>query len=450
MLLSSPCHADSNMDFGSSCSGSDNSTMDGEYQSNLLILLKSLAANGPIENGFYKTTVGKGHNKIYGLAQCRGDISAMDCAACIKNATMAREISCSDSVMVTMWFKWCSLRYSNLKFFGEWDGFSLGLSTNATIEDPEISAREIVANGWIFYGRVSVPQEIREDGGLLRPVVACNTKTTNFTSTFQSRQMKVPQDTQHINPCHADTNENFGSQCSDPDNATDNSEYQANLNDLLNSLAANGPIRNGFYTTTAGKGADKIFGLTQCRGDISATDCASCIKNATMVQGCSESKRAKLWFNWCFLRYSNRSFFGEWDQSGMAAYNDTKFEDPKVVSEGLNFTKALASTTPNQPLMFLTAVLDVGQNGKRYGVAQCTRDLSRSYCGKCLDFQLVTYKNSIGSKRSWDTYGSSCSMRYHDYQFYFNISTPAKGGSARSSPAAIGMVFPVLVFLLVF
>nr|TKR99014.1 hypothetical protein D5086_0000194030 [Populus alba] len=100
--------------------------------------------------------------------------------------------------------------------------------------------------------------------------------------------------------------------------------------------------------------------------------------------------------------------------------------------------------------MFYTAVLDVGQSGKRYGMAQCTRDLSKSDCGKCLDFQLATYLNIVGNKRNWDIHGSSCSMWYYDYQFYFNYSTPAaKGGSTRSSPhrVAIGMAFPVLVFL---
>ncbi|KAL3576833.1 hypothetical protein D5086_022116 [Populus alba] len=218
-------------------------------------------------------------------------------------------------------------------------------------------------------------------------------------------------------PCHADSNSNLGSLCSEADNATNSSEYQANLSELQNSLVANAPIQNGFYTTAAGKGANKIYGLTQCRGDISATDCAACIKNVTM----------------------------EWQLTMRPILKMQKW-----FSEGLNFTKALASTTPNQPSMFYTAVLDVGQSGKRYGMAQCTRDLSKSDCGKCLDFQLATYLNIVGNKRNWDIHGSSCSMWYYDYQFYFNYSTPAaKGGSTRSSPhrVAIGMAFPVLVFL---
>ncbi|KAJ6999669.1 hypothetical protein NC653_010421 [Populus alba x Populus x berolinensis] len=83
-------------------------------------------------------------------------------------------------------------------------------------------------------------------------------------------------------------------------------------------------------------------------------------------------------------------------------------------------TRAFSVNGINQE--WQTAVLDVGQNGKRYDMAQCTRDLSQSDCGMCLEFQLATYKNSVGNKRSWDIYGFSCSLWHRDYQFY-NIST---------------------------
>jgi hypothetical protein len=75
-------------------------------------------------------------------------------------------------------------------------------------------------------------------------------------------------------PCDADSNSDLGWVCSEVDNATNSSEYQANLSDLLNSLVAKAPVQNGFYTTAAGKGANKIYGLTQCRGDISARLCS--------------------------------------------------------------------------------------------------------------------------------------------------------------------------------
>lgn len=75
--------------------------------------------------------------------------------------------------------------------------------------------------------------------------------------------------------------------------------------------------------------------------------------------------------------------------------------------------------------LFQTAVMDVGQSGKRYGMAQCTRDISSIDYGKCLDAQLVTLRTIIGSKRGWEIYGSSCFMWYHDFQFYSNISITA-------------------------
>ncbi|KAJ9169011.1 hypothetical protein P3X46_020481 [Hevea brasiliensis] len=251
-------------------------------------------------------------------------------------------------------------------------------------------------------------------------------------------------------PSLADTNEILGLQCSGSDNATLENQYQINLNNLQDSLAANGPVHNGFYTATAGKDAYMIFGLTQCRGDISPTDCATCIRNSTMVRGCSTSKNVTIWLKWCLLRYSNISFFGVWDQSAMALTNDTNFEDSNVVSKGLNFMNELAATAPEPPLMFQTAVLDVGPSGKRYGMAQCSRDISRSDCGKCFSYLLVTFRTTIGNKRGWEIYGASCSMWYHDYQFYFNFSIPVNEGAVQISNerVAIGLMIPVLVFLL--
>lgn len=71
-------------------------------------------------------------------------------------------------------------------------------------------------------------------------------------------------------PCHADSNLDLGSQCSLPDNSTVDSVYQTNLFNLQNSHAANAP----FYTTTVRKGANKLYGLTPCRGEISSRLCS--------------------------------------------------------------------------------------------------------------------------------------------------------------------------------
>ncbi|KAF5742203.1 putative Receptor-like protein kinase-related family protein [Tripterygium wilfordii] len=250
----------------------------------------------------------------------------------------------------------------------------------------------------------------------------------------------------------ADTNVLSGSECSEADNAATQNPFQTNLNNLLNSLTTSVPLHGGFYKTTTGKDSGKIYGLVQCRGDVSTTDCLNCSKKSTSaaLQGCPRSKKIKVWFTWCFLRYSDDNFFGIWDQSSTALTNDTNLEDPSVVSQGLNFMTELASTTAKQPSMFETAVLDGGESGKRYGMGQCTRDISRSDCSSCLEAQLETFRTTIGNKRSWEIYGSSCSMWYHDFQFYFNISTPANDGDRSISlhGVAIGMGIAELVLLL--
>ncbi|KDP20818.1 hypothetical protein JCGZ_21289 [Jatropha curcas] len=248
----------------------------------------------------------------------------------------------------------------------------------------------------------------------------------------------------------ADTDQIIGLLCSGSDNVTlENQQYQINLNSLFNSLARNGPIQNGFYTATAGKGDDRIYGLAGCRGDISVADCSTCINNSTANRGCLTSKNVTIWLRWCFLRYSNVSFFGVWDQSAMALANDTDIDDPNVFSKGLNFMNQLASIAPLQPFMFQTAILDVGQSGKRYGMAQCSRDISRSDCGRCFDYLLMTFRTTIGNKRGWEIYGTSCSLWYHDFQFYFNYSIPLNEGAVKFSPpgVAIGMIITVVVCL---
>jgi hypothetical protein len=231
-------------------------------------------------------------------------------------------------------------------------------------------------------------------------------------------------------PCHADSNAKTGIQCSGTDDSTTENDIQTNLMNLMDTLVLKGPVSGGFYKTETGKKANKLYGLVQCRGDMSAGNCANC--TAVAKSKCPKSNEVMVWFTWCFLRYSNESFFGIMEQgSVLAITNDTDFDDPNVLSKGLSFMGALASTAPNQPHMFQKAVLDVGQSGKRYGMAQCSLDISRADCGVCLDAQLTSFRTTIGNKRWWETYGPSCFMWYHDCQFYFNISTSASEGAFR-------------------
>ncbi|XP_050214758.1 cysteine-rich repeat secretory protein 38-like [Mercurialis annua] len=253
----------------------------------------------------------------------------------------------------------------------------------------------------------------------------------------------------------SDTNHILVLECSADIKANLTNDYQINFNNLLDSLATNAPFNNGFYKAEFGKNSDKIYGVTQCRADLSTENCAACIRIATLHRGCyTDSTRVSIWYKWCFLRYSNERFFGKWGPSAMAITNHTNFEDPNMLSKTLNFMNDLVSTAPEQPLMFQTNVLDVGKYGKRYALAQCTRDLSRKECRKCFDYKLVIFRSTIGNKKQWHIFGYGCSMWYGDSQFYFNYTLPADkgGGGAVILPAEqflIGMIIPVIMFLII-
>jgi len=219
-----------------------------------------------------------------------------------------------------------------------------------------------------------------------------------------------------------DTNIAIGSSCREADNTTVNEDI---LQTLLNSLASNVVDHHGFYQTIAGENSSRIYGSILCRGDISANNCSFCALNSTRVASnvFPKCRDVTVLFRWCFLRYSNKSFFGDMQGITYAFRNDTvDIDDPSVVSQGLPFMSGVAAAASEKSLMFHTEVLNFNHSEKRYGMAQCTRDISRKDCKRCLDSQLINYR-TIRNNRRWEIYGSNCFMWYDDYQFYSNVST---------------------------
>ncbi|TXG47202.1 hypothetical protein EZV62_026496 [Acer yangbiense] len=199
-----------------------------------------------------------------------------------------------------------------------------------------------------------------------------------------------------------------GLECSKADKSTSEDEFQTNLKKLLNSLAAEAPYRNGFYKSREGKDSNKVYGIVQCRGEVSVADCANCSQESISIalHDCSKSKQVKVWLKWCFLRYSDEDFIGDLDRISVAHTNETNLDDPSVSQRGFTMMTELAATTPKQPLMFKTAMLDTGDKGKRYGMAQCNRDISSADCDSYLAGQLMSFRTTVGNVREWEIYGS--------------------------------------------
>ncbi|KAL3575958.1 hypothetical protein D5086_021241 [Populus alba] len=99
-------------------------------------------------------------------------------------------------------------------------------------------------------------------------------------------------------------------------NYTANSTFQKNLDSILSSLASNTQIDYGYYNFSAGQiGPDQVHALALCRGDILLNECRGCVSNSVrkILQVCPNQKEAIGIYDFCILRYSNRSSFGVLD-----------------------------------------------------------------------------------------------------------------------------------------
>ncbi|KAK8293247.1 hypothetical protein V6Z12_D06G176200 [Gossypium hirsutum] len=234
---------------------------------------------------------------------------------------------------------------------------------------------------------------------------------------------------------------------------TRNNPYRRNLNILLSSFQSNSTRQSGFYNLTVGQAPpDIVYGLFLCRGDVTKEICRECVRTASgqILQRCPNRKTALVYYDECTIRYSNSSFFSEWEQEPVLELLNTG-----NVSQPERFMQLLGNTMNE----IATRAAKGDQLGKKYAtqevnftafqtlytLAQCTPDLS---VGR------VVF--------------ASCNVRYELYPFYrFTAqqlppppppkpvlhSPPAlesKGKNKNSSKTIIAIVLPVVVSVVIF
>ncbi|GJZ58846.1 anticodon-binding aminoacyl-tRNA synthetase, class 1a [Tanacetum coccineum] len=187
----------------------------------------------------------------------------------------------------------------------------------------------------------------------------------------------------------------------DSGNFTRYSSYDQSLNKLLGDLYYKTPP-NGFANAQWVNTKLKTFGLS-CGGDVSSTDCKTCIVNASaeIRNRCPSSKAATIWYNQCILKYSNRDFFGKLDnQVKLGLMNTNNASDPMVFNLA---TKRLLSGLSNiayaDPKMYAAGVISLQGSQKLYGSVQCTRDLSSGDCMTCLNGTISALPSCCDGKK---------------------------------------------------
>ncbi|KAI9198995.1 hypothetical protein LWI28_025557 [Acer negundo] len=115
-----------------------------------------------------------------------------------------------------------------------------------------------------------------------------------------------------------------------------NSTYQSNLDLLLFPLSPYANSSYGFDRTTKGKDPNMVYGLFQCRGDVTTTTCQDCLAFASIdvTKLCPAQNEALVWYDECYLRFSNVSIFHASTRSpDTVLYNINKVTEPSRFQE---------------------------------------------------------------------------------------------------------------------
>ncbi|XVF32085.1 hypothetical protein REPUB_Repub17cG0051600 [Reevesia pubescens] len=217
----------------------------------------------------------------------------------------------------------------------------------------------------------------------------------------------------------------LGNFCDENTNINSSSQISVNIDRLLAEVVYKTSL-TGYIATSAGRDPDKVYGLAQCRGDVSSKDCSSCIQDAAkqIRQRCPNQADARIWYDYCFLRYSKENFVGEVDTSfGIFYFNIGNVTDPQ------SFNKELAALTDkirSEAVMPKNEGLGKGKSKLSpfvtlYALVQCTRDLSQIDCAQCLAIAVGNFPTFCENRKGCRVLYSSCYVRYELYPFFFPL-----------------------------
>ncbi|XP_058072873.1 cysteine-rich receptor-like protein kinase 10 isoform X2 [Magnolia sinica] len=241
--------------------------------------------------------------------------------------------------------------------------------------------------------------------------------------------------------------------CPDAANYTTNSPFETNLKTLFPSLSKSA-LSTGFSNDSLGDDPDRVYGLVLCRGDVDGSTCESCLDPAIqeIQEVCSNKKSGIIWFQDCMIRYSNQDFFGTIDVRSRTLLwnvnNRSEADNPRI--DGRVLVDRLASEASSSPLMFATGNKTYENGETRYGMVQCTRDLSPGNCISCLAELSKGLEDCCGGKRQWRILAGSCNIRYDAYNFIETAKpTSQEGDNTKSVKVIIIAVVSTLLGVLI-
>ncbi|CAO2815402.1 unnamed protein product [Amaranthus hypochondriacus] len=247
----------------------------------------------------------------------------------------------------------------------------------------------------------------------------------------------------HSSPLHSF----FYGGCSQLRYSPDDTAYTSNLNSLLTSLVNSATYMSYNHFAVAGTSPnDVVYGLYQCRGDLSMPDCATCVAYSVSRLGalCPGTCGGVIQLQGCYVKFDNDTFIGA--------------EDKTVV-----FKKCGPPTGYQDKVAGRDAVLDgvVGGGGGIYRaggskdvavIAQCVGDLGGGQCQDCLQEAVKQVKMVCPMSGYGDMFLGKCYVRYTigGGRGYFNSYTNGsdKNRGVKTFALIIGLLAAIVIAII--
>ncbi|KAF7840686.1 cysteine-rich receptor-like protein kinase 25 [Senna tora] len=224
-------------------------------------------------------------------------------------------------------------------------------------------------------------------------------------------------------------------QCSNHKTFTPGSAYDYDRTRLLHFLSSNATGHTEFYNTTvAGTPGDAVYGSFMCWSDevLAPQICYRCVNESIqkLLAKCPTSKEAIIWYEDCFVRYSNRYFFSTVDTDPMfRLLNDTNIIQKRhlenfkrLLFETMNETAEEAAKRGLGEKKRVMKEVNISGIGTLFCMSQCTPDLWGRDCRRCLSDAIgnISWLGEIGGRVVYP----SCKVRFELYPFYRSYSIP--------------------------
>ncbi|MED6177405.1 hypothetical protein PIB30_097786, partial [Stylosanthes scabra] len=218
------------------------------------------------------------------------------------------------------------------------------------------------------------------------------------------------------------------------------SGFKTNLNNILSWLSSDAATSKGYnHTVTGTATSDAVYGLYNCRGDVTGTFCQFCVSTAAsaILQHCPNRSSAVIWYDYCILRYSNHDFIGNLTMTPIWTTPGTKnaTNSTQELQKGETYIQSLIknATSDNNLLLYAMGEFNPGGSlGERYGLVQCTVDLTSDKCRQCLNGMLNQVPKCCAAKVGWQVGSPSCLIKYDDFMFYKISISPGSSPSPNS------------------